>query len=543
MATVTTWPSANEYMEAIQNPRIAFSDAVLRDGLPALTRLGMPHVASGNFAYVFKLKLGSGARAIKCFRQFLGDRERRYVAIDNYLDTKPLQVFAQFEYDAEGILVAGRRYPVLVMEWLEGPTLDVYVDAALGQGRGREALTTLAAEWARVVKQLDDGGVAHGDLQHGNAIVTTTGLRLVDLDGMHVPALRGAKAGELGHPHFQHPRRTEEYFNATLDRFPALVIYTSLLALVERPGLWAKYHDDNLIFKKDDYKDPRSSALFRELRGSGSNELNRLADTLAQAAVSDPSATPRLADIVQIQQLVPSRLPSWMRSPTMVTVTTVSREADGTSPPPFPPTTRNQASPAPQPTSTVASVATTSTPTQSTRTSHPGAASEWFKAGCVRGFGYALVGLFGFFLWGPALSVIVKGLFNVSAKDDGHYPLVILLYIATCMAFGLLRQYASDRSPQQPVNRAQPAPTPPPAWTYRPTSPPSTPSTRQGRYPRAHTTGTSSGSAVVASSIRNIYHRPSCSWAGKISRRNQISYSSAAAATSAGHRPCRVCHP
>src|SRR6266850_2434415 len=182
MATVTTWPSANEYMEAIQNPRIAFSDAVLRDGVPAITRLGMPHVASGNFAYVFKLKLNSGARAIKCFRQFLGDRERRYVAIDKHLDTQPLQVFAQFEYDAKGILVAGRRYPVLVMEWLEGPTLDVYVDAALDQGRGREALTTLAAEWARVVKQLDDGGVAHGDLQHGNAIVTTTGLRLVDLD-------------------------------------------------------------------------------------------------------------------------------------------------------------------------------------------------------------------------------------------------------------------------------------------------------------------------------------------------------------------------
>jgi metal binding Ada-like protein len=528
MAIVITWPSANEYMEAIQNPRIAFSDAVLRDGVPAITRLGMPHVASGNFAYVFKLKLNSGARAIKCFRQFLGDRERRYVAIDKHLDTQPLQVFAQFEYDAEGILIAGRRYPVLVMEWLEGPTLDVYVDAALDQGRGREALTTLAAEWARVVKQLDDGGVAHGDLQHGNAIVTTTGLRLVDLDGMYVPALSGTKAGELGHPHFQHPRRTEEYFNATLDRFAALVIYTSLLALVERPELWSRYHDDNLIFKKDDYKDPKSSALFRELRRTGSSELNRLTDTLAQAAVSDPSATPRLADLVQIQQITPSKLPSWMRSPTMVTVKTASREADGTSPSPRPPTIGNQASPARQPTSTVAPIPTTSTPTQSTRASHPGAASEWFKAGCRLGFQYSFVGLFGIFLWAPALSGIVNGLFNVSRKDDGHYLLVILLYVATCMAFGLWRQHIKN-SPQQPVRRSQPAPTP--TLTYRPTPPP------------VHTTGSSSGSPVVASSIRNIYHRPSCSWAGKISRRNQISYSSAAAATSAGHRACRVCHP
>src|SRR5262249_17823533 len=152
--------------------------------------------------------------------------------------------------------------------------------------------------------------------------------------------------------------------------------------------------------------------------------------------------------------------------------TTVSREADRTAPP-LPPTTRNQASPAPQPTSTVAPVATTSTSTPSTRTSHPVAAAEWFKAGCGRGFGYSLAGLFGFPLWAPALSGIVKGLFNVSSKDDGHYLLVILLYVATCMAFGLWRQYVIDRSPRQPVIRAQSAPAPAPTWTYRPTSPPS----------------------------------------------------------------------
>ncbi len=536
MVTVSTWPAANEYMEAIQNPGIAFSDPTLKDGTPALTRLGMPHVAAGNFAYVFKLKVTNGARAIKCFRQFFGDREKRYVAITKLLDDRSAEIpsFARFEYDAEGILVAGRRYPILEMEWLEGPTLDVYVDAALAQGRGREALTILGTEWTRLVKQLDGAGVAHGDLQHGNVIVTPTGLRLVDLDGMYVSALSGYKAGELGHPHFQHPRRTEEFFNATLDRFAALVIYTSLLALVERPALWSKYHDDNLIFKKDDFRDPNNSALFRELRGT-SGELKRLVDTLGEAALSTPSATPRLVDLVQVQQIAPSKLPSWMREPIVIAVKTTSREADGVLPPPPLP---RQVSAAPPP----KTVTPIPAPSTSAPAGTPATTPEWFRAGCHRGFRYSLVGLCGFFLWIPMLSAVVKGLFNVSAKEDGHYLLVIVLYFAICITVGIWRQYVDRHSPKQQAvqaPRSQAATVPPPPW-MSPTPPRS--ATHRRYTPPAHISGTSS-SRVVASSIRMIYHRPSCSWAGKISRRNQTSYSSAAAAASAGHRPCRVCHP
>ncbi len=79
--SVVAWPAANEYMQAIQNPHVCFSDSTLRQGKPALDRLGMPVVMSGNFAYVFKLHIGSGARAIKCFRQYLGDREARLLAL------------------------------------------------------------------------------------------------------------------------------------------------------------------------------------------------------------------------------------------------------------------------------------------------------------------------------------------------------------------------------------------------------------------------------------------------------------------------------
>ena len=82
------WPTATEYVEAIQHPRTCFMDQDLQDGTPALDRLGMPFVSSGQFAYVFKLKHATGkASAIRCFRGFMGDRERRYKAIDQQLDS------------------------------------------------------------------------------------------------------------------------------------------------------------------------------------------------------------------------------------------------------------------------------------------------------------------------------------------------------------------------------------------------------------------------------------------------------------------------
>jgi hypothetical protein len=54
------WPSARHFTEAIQCPSICFSAPVLRRTLPAVDRLGMPLVTSGQFAYVYKLNSEDG---------------------------------------------------------------------------------------------------------------------------------------------------------------------------------------------------------------------------------------------------------------------------------------------------------------------------------------------------------------------------------------------------------------------------------------------------------------------------------------------------
>ena len=76
--TPQRWPASRDFQEAIQNPSYCFTDAELRCLVPALDKLGMPVVTSGQFAYVFKLNdvSGMGTQAIRCFRGFLGDRQQ-----------------------------------------------------------------------------------------------------------------------------------------------------------------------------------------------------------------------------------------------------------------------------------------------------------------------------------------------------------------------------------------------------------------------------------------------------------------------------------
>jgi len=50
------WPTPADYQDAIQNPKICFKDPTLKAGSVELTALGLPRVASGNFASVYKVR-------------------------------------------------------------------------------------------------------------------------------------------------------------------------------------------------------------------------------------------------------------------------------------------------------------------------------------------------------------------------------------------------------------------------------------------------------------------------------------------------------
>ena len=122
----------------------------------------------------------------------------------------------------------------------------------------------------------------------------------IDYDAMYLPALANAPAYEAGHPNYQHPTRTERSYSPDLDRFPLLVVATALKALAVRgPALWKRYDNgNNLLFTADDFQNPASSALMRELWQSGNPALRVLVGKLALACTQPLPETPWLDELV-----------------------------------------------------------------------------------------------------------------------------------------------------------------------------------------------------------------------------------------------------
>ena len=102
---------------------------------------------------------------------------------------------------------------------------------------------------------------------------------------------------ENGHINYQHPTTAGRFFDRTLDRFSALVIYLSLIALEREPELWQKYHDENLIFKRADFEAPGQSALWGDIKRLD-GECRRLTEVLERACLGSPPARPYLLDLV-----------------------------------------------------------------------------------------------------------------------------------------------------------------------------------------------------------------------------------------------------
>ncbi|HEX6810052.1 MAG TPA: phosphotransferase [Planctomycetota bacterium] len=257
-----TWPGVSDYQEAIQAPQLCFGDPDLKAGSPVLTALGLPRPISGGNASVYQIRSGKKEWAVRCFLRDLPDMQKRYAAIDQHLRSTRLPKVG-FQYLPEGIRVRGRWIPILKMEWVRGVPLNEHIPSLLSDPKG---LRRLAAEWEQLTRLLKKERVAHGDLQHGNVMVAKDKLVLIDYDGMYVPALHGNPSHELGHVCYQHPARQPADFGPEMDRFSALLIHTALLALAQKPDLWARYDTaDNLLFQGEDLEEPDESALFDEL--------------------------------------------------------------------------------------------------------------------------------------------------------------------------------------------------------------------------------------------------------------------------------------
>lgn len=287
------WPNPTDYQDAVQNPKTCFHDPELKAGQVALLPIGLPRVASGNFASVYEIQTGVRRWAVRCFLRQALDQQRHYEQISRHLQSLRLPFLVGFEYQTQGIRVSGQTYPIVKMQWVNGVSLHTYIRKQL---RRPQALRELAAKWRGLANSLHGSRMAHGDLQHGNVMVSAGGqIRLVDYDAMYVPALHGSLCTELGHANYQHPKRAAVDNSPSLDYFAALVIYASLQALAASPALWDRFHTgDNLIFSAADFKNPAASALFQELRTAPFPHLQALGAELALWCSQPLTALPDL---------------------------------------------------------------------------------------------------------------------------------------------------------------------------------------------------------------------------------------------------------
>ena len=261
------YPLISEYIEAIRLAADNFDK--LSHLQPVLDGNGTPMMSSGNFAVVFKMYDPQAHKdvAVKCFLKEQEGRAESYQLIAQELAYTSSSFLTPFRYLDKELFVESQstndeEFPVVLMDWVEGETLDRYIQSHLADPN---ALRLLAFQFSRLASWLLSQPFAHGDLKPDNILVRSDGtLTLVDYDGMYVPAMEGTAARELGSPDFRHPLRTAERFNEHIDDFPLAVILLSLKALSLSPSLWNTYGaSDRLLFSAADYRDLSSCAVLQ----------------------------------------------------------------------------------------------------------------------------------------------------------------------------------------------------------------------------------------------------------------------------------------
>ncbi len=251
------FPLISEYIEAIKSAEDNFNE--LSYLKPVLDEDGLPEMTSGNFAVVFKMKDEQSGElyALKCFTKEQEGRAEAYREIAKELKDISSPYLVSIRYLDKELFVdtdqtTETEFPVLLMDWVEGKTLDKYLRENLDN---KYFLEMLAYRFSQLAQWLILQPFAHGDLKPDNILVRENGaLVLIDYDGMYVPSMKGQKARELGSPNFRHPSRNEDLFNEKIDDFAIALIALSLKVFSINVELVNDFcSNDFFLFRVEDY--------------------------------------------------------------------------------------------------------------------------------------------------------------------------------------------------------------------------------------------------------------------------------------------------
>ena len=264
------YPLISEYLVAIREAKDNLD--TLSHLVPVLDKYGEPYRSSGAFAVVFKMKDGQTGKcyALKCFTEEQEGRAEAYRKIAEELEFVDSSYITSVKYLEKELFVDSNcedeEFPVLLMDWIEGETMETYVAANYTD---THAMAMLCYRFCKMAAWLRSQSFAHGDIKPDNIMVRPDGtLTLVDYDGMFVPAMKGQKSPTIGTKDFSHPLRTIDDFDETIDDFALASIALSLKAISLNPSLLQTYGaSDRLLFSAADYLDLSKSKTFTALQG------------------------------------------------------------------------------------------------------------------------------------------------------------------------------------------------------------------------------------------------------------------------------------
>ena len=263
------YPLISEYLAAIRDAHDNLDK--LSHLVPVLDNYGEPYRSSGAFAVVFKMKDDQTGKcyALKCFTEEQEGRAEAYRQIAEELEFVDSPYITSVKYLEKELFVDSNcedeEFPVLLMDWIEGETMETYITANYTD---THAMSMLCYRFCKMAAWLRSQSFAHGDIKPDNIMVRPDGtLTLVDYDGMFVPAMKGQKSPTIGTKDFSHPLRTIDDFDDTIDDFALASIALSLKAISLNPSLLQTYGaSDRLLFSAADYLDLSKSKTFTALQ-------------------------------------------------------------------------------------------------------------------------------------------------------------------------------------------------------------------------------------------------------------------------------------